>query len=212
MWSCTKWRDLCTRPRLQYKMCGTLCLLSRIPAKFASSPLCNVGRLFWRPFLTNNIAWGRGKWGERVVGGGGGGGGGRIWPKERLFPCGKRSMVEALHSARLSHISLSRIIKSVSTNRLSGRSGPWARSAKPLFCTRRTSYVLVYFLSNNSASPCVVSWRHCSGNVTSSCITRAPKPQAVLQRVMNLNSPSARSWNATKVTRSPRKALSTSLD
>ena len=64
------------------------------------SPLCNVVRLFSKPFLMNNIAWGE-AWG---------GGGGRIWPKWRLFPCEKRLMVEALHSARVSHIILARVV------------------------------------------------------------------------------------------------------
>ena len=43
------------------------------------SPRCNVGRLFGKPFLTNNIAWGEGE--------GGGGGKVEFGPKERLFPC-----------------------------------------------------------------------------------------------------------------------------
>ena len=37
-------------------------------------------------------------------------GGGRIGPKERLFPCEKRSMVKALHSTRVSHIILASIV------------------------------------------------------------------------------------------------------
>ena len=44
-------------------------------AKFYQIP-CNVGRLFSKPFLTNNIAWGEG--------GGGWGGGGGGWKKEEV--------------------------------------------------------------------------------------------------------------------------------
>ena len=73
---------------------------SRIAAVFARSPLpprCNVGRLVGKPFLTNNIAWGEGG----KVGFG---------PKNVGFHVKNWSMVEAVHSASLSHIILARIV------------------------------------------------------------------------------------------------------
>ena len=75
---------------------------SRIAAIFARSPLpprCNVGRLVGKPFLMNNIAWGEG-------------GGGKVGfhPKNVCFHVKNWSMVEAVHSASLSHIILARIV------------------------------------------------------------------------------------------------------
>ena len=75
-------------------------LFSRIAAIFARSPLpprCNVGRLIGKPFLTNKIAWGEGV----KVGFG---------PKNVCFHVKNWSMVEAVHSANLSHIILARIV------------------------------------------------------------------------------------------------------
>ena len=63
----------------------------------AVSPRCNVGRLVGKPFLTNNIAWGEGG----KVGFG---------PKNVGFHVKNWSMVEAVHSASLSHIILARIV------------------------------------------------------------------------------------------------------
>ena len=74
--------------------------LFRIAAVFARSPLpprCNVGRLVGKHFLTNNIAWGEGG----KVGFG---------PKNVGFHVKNWSMVEAVHSASLSHIILAMIV------------------------------------------------------------------------------------------------------
>ena len=91
-------------------MCGTLCLLCRIPAIFTPSPLplmqcCTT--------LQHSLSLQTTLHGEREggKGGGGGGGRGRIWPKEHYFvSMWRRLMVEALHSARVSHIILARTV------------------------------------------------------------------------------------------------------
>ena len=79
-------------------MCGTLCLLCRIPAIFAPAPAMlgdSSARLSFRTTLH---------------GGGGGGGKGKDLA-QRTFVFGEeRSIVEALHSARVSRIILTRIV------------------------------------------------------------------------------------------------------
>ena len=82
--------------------CGTLCLLCRIPVIFAPAPAIlgdSSARLSFRTTLHGRGGGGRGE----------GLGGGRIWPKGLVF-CEERSIFEALHSARVSHIILARIV------------------------------------------------------------------------------------------------------
>ena len=69
-------------------MCGTKCLFPNC---------CNVGRLFGKPFLTNNIEGG--EEGKEEFG-----------PNNVCFHVKNWSMVEAVHSASLSHIILARIV------------------------------------------------------------------------------------------------------
>ena len=93
---------------------------SRIAAIFARSPLhprCNVGRLVGKPFLTNNITWGEGG----KVGFG---------PKNVCFHVKNWSMVEAVHSATLSHIILARIVESPTYPKSDVGTSP--RSKQPL--------------------------------------------------------------------------------
>ena len=90
-------------------MCGTKCLFPELlqyslappfpPPPPPPPPRCNVGRLVGKPFLTNNIAWGEGG-GEVGFG-----------PKNVGFHVKNWSMVEAVHSASLSHIILARILE-----------------------------------------------------------------------------------------------------
>ena len=87
-------------PTILAKMCGTKCLFPEL-LQFSLAPpfpsWCNVGRLVGKPFLTNNIAWGEG---------------GKVGfiPKNVSFHVKNWSMVEAVHSASLSHIILARIV------------------------------------------------------------------------------------------------------
>ena len=92
------------------------------PAIVAPPLRSNVGRLFGKSFLSNPIAWGEG-------------GKGRIWPKERLFPCEKRSMVEALHSARVSHISLAKIVAVVLPKCCTVSQNYWTTVSAATICT-----------------------------------------------------------------------------
>ena len=117
---------------------------SRIAAIFARSPLpprCNVGRLFGKPFLTNNIAWGEG--------------GGRIWPKERLFPCEK--LIDGRGSAfykQLSHIILARNVSTminVMTNKITSLQIS-TLSAQQKANLEVCAWVRGYFTSKHSAT------------------------------------------------------------
>ena len=89
------------------KMCGTKCLFPELLQYSLAPPFtppppppprCNVGRLIGKPFLTNNI--------------GGEGEGGKVGfgPKNVCFHVKNWSMVEAVHSASLSHIIVARIV------------------------------------------------------------------------------------------------------
>ena len=99
-------------------------------------PRCNVGRLVGKPFLTNNIALGEG---------------GRVGfgPKNVCFHVKKWSMVEAVHSASLSHIILARIVGASPDRRVYDPSEdpPWG--LLEIKCPQAESYVSLPYLKVN---------------------------------------------------------------
>ena len=90
----------------QAKMCGTLCLLWQIPAIFAPSPLPPPPYAMLDDSSASLSLW------TTLHGGkhGGKGGGVEFGPNDVCFHVKKRLMVEALHSARVSHIILARVV------------------------------------------------------------------------------------------------------